>query len=110
MRWIAAGTALLFLLGACGGDSAGSEAFCDATRTVLELGDFEEVPPELDEMVEEAPDEIKDAVETVRDGFVAAIENQDPAELETEEFLAAATEVREYALENCEGFTDESGE
>ena len=107
-RIVAAGAAAL-LFGACGGDAEGSEAFCDATRTVVELGDVEELPPEVDTMVEEAPDEISEAAETVRAGFRDAFENQDASALQTEEFQDAAKELREYALENCEGLKDESG-
>ena len=99
---MAAAAAVLLLFGACSGDSAGSEAFCEATRTIANLGETSEIPPEVDTLVEEAPDEIKDAAETVRAGFEDAFENQDPAALQTPEFTDAATEVREYALENCE--------
>jgi hypothetical protein len=98
----------LFLLGACGGDAAGSEAFCDATRTVVDLGDVEELPPEVDTMVEEAPDEVKDAAETVRAAFREAFEDADASAIQTDEFQDAARELREYAVENCEGLTDET--
>lgn len=101
-------TVALLVFGACSSDTAGSEAFCDATRTIANLGETSEIPPEVDTLVEEAPDEIKDAAETVRTGFEDAFENQDPAALQTSEFTDAATEVREYAVENCEGLTDES--
>jgi hypothetical protein len=99
---------VLLVLAGCGGDSAGSEEFCDATRTVVNLGNVEELPPEVDTMVEEAPDEIKDATETMRTKFEEAFENQDASVLQSAEFQDAATEVREYAVDNCEGLEDES--
>ncbi|MDQ3982489.1 MAG: hypothetical protein M3271_07410 [Actinomycetota bacterium] len=108
MRQIAVAAVALLLLGACGGDAAGSEVFCDATRTVVDLGSVEELPPEVDTMVEEAPDEIADAAETVRAAFRDAFDNQDPSAIQTEEFQDAAKELREYAVENCEGLTDET--
>ncbi|MDQ4124050.1 MAG: hypothetical protein M3134_00425 [Actinomycetota bacterium] len=109
MRRAAAVTAV-FLFAACGGDAAGSEAFCDATRKIIDLGNVEEVPPEVDTMVEEAPDEIKDSAETVRDVFVEAFENQDLSALKSEEFQAAAKDLREYAVDNCEDMRDITGE
>ena len=108
MRKTAAMAGIFLVLGACGGDSAGSEAFCDATRTVVDLGNVDELPPEIGTMVEEAPDEIKDAAETVQAGFEEAFENNDASALQTQEFQDAATELREYATENCEGLTDET--
>ncbi|MDQ3953245.1 MAG: hypothetical protein M3279_09840 [Actinomycetota bacterium] len=106
MRLAAALVAALLFSGACGNDAAGSEAFCDATRKVVELGTVDELPPEVDTMVEEAPDEIRDAAETVRSGFEEAFEESDPSVLETEEFRDAAAELREYAVDNCEGLKD----
>ena len=106
MRTAVSTAVALFLLAACGGDAAGSEAFCDATRKVIELGDVEELPPEVDTMVEEAPDEIKDAAETVRATFEDMFETQDPEAIETEEFQDAAKELREYAVENCDNVKD----
>ena len=52
MHRIAIAAVIFLLVGACGGDSAGSEAFCNATRTVVNLGDVQEMPPEVDTMVE----------------------------------------------------------
>lgn len=109
MRMAAAVVATV-LFTACGGDAAGSEAFCNATREVIDLGSVDEVPPEVDTMVEEAPDEIKDATETVRDAFVEAFENQDLSAIETDEFQDAAKEVREFAVENCDDVKDITGE
>jgi ABC-type glycerol-3-phosphate transport system substrate-binding protein len=106
MRLAVAALVSVSLFAACGGDAAGSEAFCEATRTVVNLGDVEELPPEVDTMVEEAPDEIADAAETVRTAFEDAFENSDLAAIQTEDFQAAATELREYAVENCEGLED----
>ncbi|MFP5298457.1 MAG: hypothetical protein ACLGHL_05685, partial [Actinomycetota bacterium] len=65
-----AAVASLLILGACGGDAPGSEAFCEATREVVNMGEVSEMPAEVDTMVEEAPDEIKDEAEAVREGFV----------------------------------------
>lgn len=98
------------LLAACGGDAAGSEAFCDATRAVVDAGEVDAVPPEVDTMVEEAPDEVKDAAETARDAFQDAFENQDLSGLESQEFQDAARELREYAVENCDNLEDITGE
>ncbi|HEX2056983.1 MAG TPA: hypothetical protein VHI71_01310 [Actinomycetota bacterium] len=106
MRLATAVASAVLLTTSCGGDAAGSETFCDATRTVVELGTVEELPPELDTMVEEAPDEIADSAETVRAGFRDAFENADPSAIQTQEFRDAATELREYAVENCEGLDD----
>lgn len=123
MRIAVAAVAAVFLLVSCGGDSepndsgeaaaeateadAGdNEAFCEATRTIVNLGNVDELPPEVDTMVEEAPDEIKDSAETVRTAFEEMFANQDPAAIETEEFQAAAKELREYAVSNCEGLRD----
>ena len=114
MHRIAAAAVVLLLVGACSSDSsdtsdtAGSEAFCDATRAIANLGEQSEMPPEVDTLVEEAPDEVKEAAETVRAGFQEAFDNQDPGALQTSEFQDAAKEVREYAVENCENVTDES--
>lgn len=110
MRIAAALVAAVFLSTACGGDAAGSEAFCNATREVVNLGNVEELPPEVDTMVEEAPDEIKDSAETVRDTFVEMFENRDPSAIETDEFQDAAKDLREYAVENCEGLKDITNE
>ena len=109
MRMVAAVIATL-LFAACGGDAAGSEAFCEATRKIIDLGNVQEVPPEVDTMVEEAPDEIKDSAETVRDTFNAAFENQDLSALQSEEFQTAAKDLREYAVDNCENVEDITGE
>ena len=107
MRKVALLAAIVLALGACGGDDTeGSEAFCEATRTVIELGNVDAMPPEVDTMVEEAPEEIKDATETIRDSFQEMFQNQDATAIQTEEFEAAAAEVRAYATENCEGVTD----
>ena len=110
MRTALATFLAVFLLAACGGDAAGSEAFCDATRKVVELGDVDEVPPEVATMVEEAPDEIKDSAETVQAAFEDMFENQDPAAIQSEEFQDAARELREYAVDNCEDLEDISDE
>jgi PBP1b-binding outer membrane lipoprotein LpoB len=108
LRRIALALALTLALGACssGEDTEGSEAFCEATRKVIDLGNVQELPPEVNTMVEEAPDEIRDSAETIRDSFVEMFDNQDPRAIETDEFQAAAREVREYATENCEGVID----
>lgn len=100
----------VLLFAACGGDAAGSEVFCDATRKIIDLGNVEGVPPEVDTMVEEAPDEIKESAETVRDVFVDAFENQDLSALDSEEFRTAAKDLREYAVDNCENVRDITGE
>jgi hypothetical protein len=106
VRVAAATATAIFILGACGGDSEGSEAFCDATRTVINLGEVEELPPEVDTMVEEAPNEIKDDVETIRSIFEEAFENGDASLIQSQEFQDAATNVREYAVENCDDVED----
>lgn len=106
MRVALALVGALFLATACGGDAAGSEEFCNATRDVVNLEDVDEVPPEVDTMVEEAPDEIKDSAEAVRTGFEDAFENQDASALQSQEFQDAARELRDYAVENCEGLED----
>lgn len=110
MRIAAAVLAAVFLTTACGGDAAGSEAFCDATREVIDLGNVDELPPEVDTMVEEAPDEIKDSAETVRSAFEEMFENQDPSAIQTDEFQDAAKDVREYAVENCDDVRDITNE
>lgn len=106
MRVAIALVGALFFATACGGDAAGSEEFCNATREVVNLGNVDELPPEVDTMVEEAPDEIKDSAETVRTAFEDAFENQDPSAIQTEEFQDAAKELRDYAVDNCEGLED----
>ena len=106
MRKTLAVVAFALLSTACGGDAAGSEAFCDATREVIALGSVDELPPEVDVMVEEAPDEISDAAGTVGAAFHEAFENEDASVLQTEEFQAAAKELRDYAVENCEDVRD----
>ena len=110
MRIAAAVVACVLLSTACGGDSAGSEAFCNATRKVIDLGDVQELPPEVDTMVEEAPDEIKESAETVRDAFEEMFETQDASVIQTDEFQAAAKDVREYAVDNCDNVKDITGE
>ena len=110
MRTAAAVVATMLSLGACSGDAAGSEAFCNAAREVIDLGTVDEIPPELDTMVEEAPDEIKDSAETVGAAFEDAFGNQDLSAIQTDEFQDAARDVREYAVENCENVEDISGE
>lgn len=103
---VATGVSLL-LLAACGGDAAGSEAFCEATRAALERGNAEEAPPELETMVEEAPDEIADEAAIVRDGFTEAFENQDLAAIQSEEFTEAAEALGDFVNENCSGVKEE---
>ena len=110
MRRAAALVATILSLTACGGDAAGSEAFCNAARAVIDLGEVEEIPPELNTMVEEAPDEIKDSAETVEAAFEEAFDSGDLAAIEAEDFQDAARDVREYAVENCENVEDISGE
>lgn len=106
MRRVTAIAAIFVVSAACGGDAAGSEAFCNATRKVVDLGTVDELPPEVDTMVEEAPDEVKDAAETVRAQFREMFENGDASAIQTDEFQDAAKELREYAVENCEGLKD----
>ena len=108
MRKIALMATVLLALGACGGDGdgEGGEAFCDATRKVIDMGDVQELPPEVDTMVEEAPDEIRDSAETIRDLFREMFDQQDPSVIQTDEFREAAADVREYAVDNCEGVVD----
>lgn len=129
MRKTLAVVAAVLLLGACGGDSdgsdgsvatdepaasaepaggdtAGSEAFCEATREIVALGTVDELPPEVDIMVEEAPDAISDAAQTVGAAFHDAFENKDPSAIQTPEFQEAAKELREYAVENCDDLRD----
>lgn len=107
---IAAAVVATVLFTACGGDAAGSEAFCDATREIIDLGNVDEVPPEVDTMVEEAPDEIKDSVETVADAFHEAFDNEDLSVLQSQEFQDAAKDLREYAVENCDDVRDITNE
>lgn len=107
MRKIALVALIVLVLGACGGeDTEGSEAFCDATRDVIEMGEVQEMPPEVNTMVEEAPEEIKEETETIRDLFQEMFDNQDPSVIQSDEFQEAAAGLREYADENCEGVTD----
>lgn len=89
-----------------GGDTAGSEAFCEATRAVVALGRVDELPPEVDAMVENAPVEIRDVAQTVGAAFHEAFEKKDPSVIQTAEFQAAATQLREYAVENCDDLRD----
>ena len=93
-----------------GGDAAGSEAFCEATREIVALGRVDELPPEVDIMVREAPGEISEAAQTVGDAFHAAFENKDPSAIRTAEFEAAARQLREYAVDNCEDLRDITNE
>ena len=110
MRTAAAFVATILSLTACGGDAAGSEAFCNAAREVIDLGEVEAIPPELHTMVEEAPDEIKDAAETVEAAFEEAFDEGDLAAIQNEDFQDAAQDVREYAVDNCDDVKDISGE
>lgn len=89
-----------------GGDTAGSEAFCEATREIVALGTVDELPPEVDVMVEEAPEAISDAARTVGTAFHEAFEKKDPSVIQTAEFQEAARELREYAVENCDDLRD----
>lgn len=107
---IAAAVVATVLFTACGGDAAGSEAFCDATRKIIDLGSVEEVPPEVDTMVDEAPDEIKDAAQTVADTFHEAFDNEDLSVLKGDEFQDAAKDLREYAVDNCDNVRDITGD
>lgn len=96
------------LAGACsGGGDSQLAAFCEThTNPALEGLDPAN-PDEADKltaamasMEENAPDEIADDVTTTREGFEAA-KTGDIANIDLEEFQAAAERVEKYAEENC---------
>ena len=99
-----AAVAILILAVACGGDSEGAEAFCDAARE-LATGDPSDAQHTLDtfeRMRAEAPDEISDAINTLVDATKEAIENQDRSVIESQEFQDASDELDSYLEGNCE--------
>ena len=100
--------ALAVFLGACSGGSDGElAAFCE-THTDPELEGLDPSNPDeadrlsdaMTQMYENAPDEIKEDARITREGFEAA-KSGDVADLDVEEFQAAATRVEEYAEDNC---------
>lgn len=96
-------TVLVFAV-ACGGDSAGAEAFCDAARdvTTIEPGDMEKTLETFERMRDEAPAEIEDAMNVLADGAAEAAESGDTSVIESQEFQDASDELDEYLEGNCE--------
>ena len=102
--------ALALFSGACSGGDADLAAFC-ATHTDPELegldpsdrADADKLSAAMASMEANAPEEIKADVATTVEGFEAA-RTGDIANLDVEEFQAAARRVEEYAEDNC---TDE---
>lgn len=103
-------TALALFSGACSGGDGDLAAFC-ATHTDPELegldpsdvGDADKLSAAMASMEENAPEEIKADVTTTVQGFEAA-RTGDIADLDVEEFQAAASRVERFAEDNC---TDE---
>lgn len=97
-------TAILVLAGACGGDTAGAEAFCEVARDMedVEPGDVEATTEVFQRLREEAPDDIRDAVNTIVDASEEAFETRDATVLQREEVMAASDEFDAYLEENCE--------
>lgn len=100
--------ALTLFSGACSSDGdADLAAFC-ATHTDPELegldpsdeGDAGKLSAAMASMEANAPEEIKADVSTTVEGFEAA-RTGDIADLDVEEFQAAARRVEEYAEDNC---------
>lgn len=104
MHRILALSAILVLAGACGGDTAGTEAFCDVAREMagVEPGDVEASTDVLQRLRDEAPDDIRDAVNTIVDASEEAFETRDATILQREEVQEASDEFDAYLEENCE--------
>lgn len=100
-------TALALFLGACSGEDGDLAAFC-ATHTDPELegldpsdaGDADKLSTAMASMEENAPEKIKADVSTTVEGFEAA-RTGDIADLDVEEFQAAASRVERFAEDNC---------
>ncbi len=92
---------VMFLLPACGGDSAPA-AFCDAARDISTFDantDPDTTLATFETLAEEAPDEIKDAATTANDAIqgLAAGDTSAAGDYET-----ALTEISAYLDDNCE--------
>jgi hypothetical protein len=93
--------------GACSGDGGSLAAFCEIhTDPELEgldpsdLGDADKLSLAMASMEKTAPAEIKADVTTTADGYEAA-RSGEVANLDVEEFQAAAARVEEFAEDNC---------
>lgn len=105
MRHLTLGIALLLAVTvSCGGDSAGSEAFCSAARDLAGTtpGDVEQTLATIERMRDEAPEEIEDALNTLADATEEAVETGDRTILERPDVVDASNDLDVYLEENCE--------
>lgn len=95
---------ILVLAIACGGDTAGAEAFCAAARdlTGVTPGDREATLDTVERMRAEAPDEIAESMNIFADAMTEAVETGDQAILERPEVQDAGDDMDTYLDENCE--------
>lgn len=95
---------VLVLAIACGGDSAGAEAFCSTARdlAVADPSDAEQNLETMRQLRDEAPDEIADAVQTILEATEEAIETQDPSILQDPDLQEASDDFDAYLEDNCE--------
>jgi hypothetical protein len=96
--------AILILAIACGGDTAGAEAFCNTARELAKAdpSEGEKNLETMRQLRDEAPDEIADAVETILDATEEAIDKQDPSILQDPELQDASDDLDAYLEDNCE--------
>lgn len=96
--------ALFVFAVACGGDTEGAQAFCEAARDAdaVEPGDVEETLEVFRRLRDEAPEEISDAMNTLFDATEEAFETRDPSIVQREEVVAASAEFDAYLEDNCE--------
>jgi hypothetical protein len=100
---------ILVLAAACGGDTSGAEAFCDAARDLAGItpGDAERTLDALERMRTEAPEEIRDAINVIADTTQEGFETGDRTVIERQEFLDASDDLDSYLEDNCEAPEDQ---
>ena len=102
-RMVAVAALFVFAV-ACGGDTEGAQAFCEAARDAdaVEPGDVDATLEVFRRLRDEAPDEISDAMNTLFAATEEAFETRDPSIVQREEVIAASAELDAYVEDNCE--------
>lgn len=98
---------LSLFAGGCTGEDGSLAAFCEVhTDPALEgldpsdPGEAKQLLGAMASMEESAPAEIKEDVTTTREGF-EAVSTGDVADIDVEDFQAAALRVEKYAEDKC---------
>lgn len=103
-RALAGAVTALLLLGACSGDTAGSEEFCESARTFVTFDaetPLDEFVTTLEDMAATAPsEELAADAEALKAGLESAAEG-DATGVESAGFEEAGDRIDAYASENC---------